>query len=138
LPFVSVDLPLKGFFWLGPGIFLIVHAYVLLHFALFSDKVRAFDSELRQQVDPYQCRLQRIAPPPDGDDAQQQSPGLHAERGIAAFDGIFAAWSSAPSTSARGHHGLVGCPACWIATHPAGLLDDLPEGLYTSCRDCIG
>src|ERR1700690_1375090 len=29
LPFLNVDLPLLGFFWLGPLIFLIVHAYVL-------------------------------------------------------------------------------------------------------------
>ena len=28
----SYDLPMKGFFWLGPLLFLIVHAYVLLHF----------------------------------------------------------------------------------------------------------
>ena len=32
LPFLNVDLPLTGFFWLGPTLFLIVHAYVLLHF----------------------------------------------------------------------------------------------------------
>jgi hypothetical protein len=34
LPFLNVDLPLIGFFVLGPAIFLIVHAYVLLHFVL--------------------------------------------------------------------------------------------------------
>jgi hypothetical protein len=40
LPFLNVDLPLKGFFWLAPALFLIVHAYVLVHFALFAaDKV---------------------------------------------------------------------------------------------------
>src|SRR5262249_30256184 len=32
LPFLGVDLPLVGFFVLGPALFLIVHAYVLLHF----------------------------------------------------------------------------------------------------------
>lgn len=26
LPFLSVELPLEGFFWLGPALFLIVHA----------------------------------------------------------------------------------------------------------------
>ena len=26
LPFLNIDLPLKGFFWLGPALFLIVHA----------------------------------------------------------------------------------------------------------------
>ncbi len=32
LPFLNVELPLKAFFVLGPLVFLIVHAYVLLHF----------------------------------------------------------------------------------------------------------
>jgi len=42
LPFLNVDLPLLGFFALGPLIFLVVHAYVLLHFAMLADKVGAF------------------------------------------------------------------------------------------------
>ena len=50
LPFLGVDLPLKGFFVLGPLLFLIVHAYVLLHFAMLSGKVRAFDAELCRQI----------------------------------------------------------------------------------------
>ena len=52
LPFLTVDLPLRGFFWLGPAIFLVVHAYVLLHFRLLAGKVRMFDDELRAQIDP--------------------------------------------------------------------------------------
>lgn len=56
LPFLGVDLPLKGFFWLGPALFLIVHAYVLVHFALLAQKVNAFDAELRSQItDPDIC-----------------------------------------------------------------------------------
>jgi uncharacterized protein YjbI with pentapeptide repeats len=50
LPFLNVDLPLQGFFWLGPLIFLIVHAYVLLHFVVLAGKVRAFDTALVAQV----------------------------------------------------------------------------------------
>jgi Pentapeptide repeats (8 copies) len=46
LPFVSVKLPMAGFFVLGPGLFLIVHAYVLLHFAMLADKIAAFDELL--------------------------------------------------------------------------------------------
>src|SRR5215471_10856538 len=34
LPFLNVELPLEAFFILGPFVFLIVHAYVLLHFLL--------------------------------------------------------------------------------------------------------
>jgi hypothetical protein len=49
LPFLNVDLPLSGFFVLGPAIFLIVHAYVLLHFVLLADKVGAFHAELQAQ-----------------------------------------------------------------------------------------
>ena len=36
LPFLGVDLPLIGFFVIGPALFLIVHAYVLLHCVLFA------------------------------------------------------------------------------------------------------
>jgi hypothetical protein len=39
LPFLNVDLPFKGFFWLGPALFLIVHTYVLLHFVMLAGKV---------------------------------------------------------------------------------------------------
>lgn len=50
LPFLGVDLPLIGFFWLGPLLFLILHTYVLLHFVILADKIQAFDQELRLQV----------------------------------------------------------------------------------------
>jgi hypothetical protein len=36
LPFLNVELPLKAFFVLGPLVFLIVHACVLLHFVLLA------------------------------------------------------------------------------------------------------
>ena len=64
LPFLSVELPLKGFFWLGPALFLVVHAYVLLHFLLLSSKVGMFDKELRAQI-PYAeaiAGLRRLLP----------------------------------------------------------------------------
>ena len=47
LPFLSVDLPLVGFFVLAPGLILIVHAYVLLHVVLLSGKIRVFNDGLR-------------------------------------------------------------------------------------------
>ena len=64
LPFLSVDLPLKGFFALGPVLFLIVHAYVLLHFGMLSGKVRAFDRALRDQI---------------GDTSRPDAPSIRAE-----------------------------------------------------------
>jgi uncharacterized protein YjbI with pentapeptide repeats len=51
LPFLgSIELPLEGFFWLGPAIFLVIHAYVLLHFALLASKAGAYDRQLRALV----------------------------------------------------------------------------------------
>jgi hypothetical protein len=50
LPFVNVELPLVGFFVLGPLLFLIVHAYVLLHFVLLGRKIRAFHAQLQAQI----------------------------------------------------------------------------------------
>lgn len=50
LPFLGIDLPLTGFFALGPVLFLILHIYVLLHFVLLAGKVAAFDRELSAQL----------------------------------------------------------------------------------------
>ena len=64
LPFLNVDLPLTGFFVLGPLLFLIVHAYVLLHFTLLAGKVGAFDAELQKQIGDREirARLRRQLP----------------------------------------------------------------------------
>jgi uncharacterized protein YjbI with pentapeptide repeats len=64
LPFLNVELPLLGFFWLGPAIFLVVHAYVLLHFVLLAGKVGDFDTELTKKIpdDDIQNRLRRQLP----------------------------------------------------------------------------
>ena len=57
LPFLNVDLPLIGFFILGPGLFIVVHTYVLLHFSLLAAKVGNFHSELRRQVGDPDTRM---------------------------------------------------------------------------------
>ncbi len=59
-----MDLPLLGFFVLGPLTFLVVHAYVLLHFVLLAGKVGDFDAELRAQIadDEVRRRLRRQLP----------------------------------------------------------------------------
>jgi uncharacterized protein YjbI with pentapeptide repeats len=64
LPFLNIDLPLKGFFILGPLVFLIVHAYVLLHLVLLADKIGAFHTELQAQIsyEDTQARLRRQLP----------------------------------------------------------------------------
>jgi hypothetical protein len=58
LPFLNVDLPLVGFFVLGPLLFLIVHAYVLLHFVLLGSRVGAFHTELEAQIPDPDVRAQ--------------------------------------------------------------------------------
>jgi len=64
LPFLNVDLPLIGFFVLGPLLFLIVHAYVLLHLVLLAGKVGAFHAELEAQIADQgtRARLRRQLP----------------------------------------------------------------------------
>ncbi len=63
LPFLGVDLPLEGFFWLGPLLFLVVHAYVLLHFVLLADRVRVLDTHLEQIGSPIErAGMQRQLP----------------------------------------------------------------------------
>ena len=64
LPFLDVELPLLGFFVLGPLLFLVLHAYVLLHFAMFADKVGVFHSELQAQImdEDTRTRLRRQLP----------------------------------------------------------------------------
>jgi hypothetical protein len=64
LPFLNVDLPLIGFFVVGPVLFLIVHAYVLLHFVLLASKVGAFQTELQAQIadEDARARLRRQLP----------------------------------------------------------------------------
>ena len=49
LPFLSVDLPLLGFFTLVPAVFLIIHLYVLLHFVFFAEKVKFYEPRLSEQ-----------------------------------------------------------------------------------------
>jgi uncharacterized protein YjbI with pentapeptide repeats len=51
LPFLNVDLPLVGFFWFGPALFLIVHTYVLLHFSFLTRKARTLAFELSRLSD---------------------------------------------------------------------------------------
>jgi hypothetical protein len=51
LPFLNVELPLVAFFLLAPILFIVSHAYTLMHFVMLAAKVGAFDNELRAQLD---------------------------------------------------------------------------------------
>ena len=58
LPFLNVELPLKAFSILGPLVFLVVHAYVLLHFLLLAGKIGAFHVQLQEQIAEGEKRAQ--------------------------------------------------------------------------------
>ncbi len=49
LPFLNVELPLVAFFVLAPILFIVSHAYTLVHFVMLAAKVGAFDAELKRQ-----------------------------------------------------------------------------------------
>jgi uncharacterized protein YjbI with pentapeptide repeats len=51
LPFFNIELPLLAFFFLAPIVFIVVHAYTLVHLVLLTDKAKRFDAVLRQQID---------------------------------------------------------------------------------------
>jgi uncharacterized protein YjbI with pentapeptide repeats len=50
LPFLNIELPLLAFFFLAPILFLIVHAYTLVHLVMLTDKAKRFDQALRNQI----------------------------------------------------------------------------------------
>jgi hypothetical protein len=51
LPFLSdVPLPLIAVFFLAPIVFIVFHAYTLLHFVMLAAKVGVYDAELRRQL----------------------------------------------------------------------------------------
>jgi uncharacterized protein YjbI with pentapeptide repeats len=50
LPFLNIEFPLLAFFFIAPLIFLISHAYTLIHFVLLAVKTKAFHRELRSQI----------------------------------------------------------------------------------------
>ena len=64
LPFLNVELPLVGFFIIAPVLFLVIHAFVLLHLVILAGKLSEFDTELRARTaDPVvQERLRRQLP----------------------------------------------------------------------------
>ncbi len=50
LPFLNVELPLVAFFALAPVLFVVSHAYTLMHFVLLAAKAGAFNAELKRQI----------------------------------------------------------------------------------------
>src|SRR5450631_376585 len=50
LPFLNVELPLVAFFFLAPILFIISHAYTLVHFVMLGAKAGVYDAELRARL----------------------------------------------------------------------------------------
>jgi hypothetical protein len=50
LPFLGVDLPLVAFFFLAPIIFIVSHAYTLVHFVMLAAKAGRFKAELKAKL----------------------------------------------------------------------------------------
>ena len=74
LPFLNIELPLLAFFFLAPILFLIVHAYTLVHLVMLTDKAKRFHQALHDQIggDDGQRRSCRRAAIRDG--LQRQLP----------------------------------------------------------------
>jgi hypothetical protein len=51
LPILSVDLPLLAFFFLAPILFVIIHAYILVHLVMLIDKAKRYHQALHQQIE---------------------------------------------------------------------------------------
>ena len=52
LPFLNIELPLLAFFFVAPLLFLVVHAYVLVHLTLLSERVQRFRQTLYGKIGP--------------------------------------------------------------------------------------
>jgi uncharacterized protein YjbI with pentapeptide repeats len=55
LPFLNIELPLLAFFFLAPILFIIVHAYTLVHLVMLTEKAKRFHEAVHDQernVDP--------------------------------------------------------------------------------------
>ena len=50
LPFLNIELPLLGFSLLAPILFLVVHAYALVHLVMLTGKTKRFHEALREQL----------------------------------------------------------------------------------------
>ena len=50
LPFLNIELPLLAFFFLAPLLFLVVHAYALVHLVMLTDKAKRYHQALYDQI----------------------------------------------------------------------------------------
>jgi uncharacterized protein YjbI with pentapeptide repeats len=60
LPFLNIELPLLAFFFLAPLLFLVTHAYTLVHLVLLANRVGQFNDELRVSSDDHALWRRRL------------------------------------------------------------------------------
>ncbi|MDQ6702265.1 MAG: pentapeptide repeat-containing protein [Pseudomonadota bacterium] len=95
LPFLNVELPLVVFFFLAPIIFIVSHAYTLVHFVMLGAKVGVFDTELRAQLG----------------DAPETREGLRRQLP----SNIFVQFLAGPGDIREGRLGLVLKAIAWVS-----------------------
>ena len=61
LPFLAIELPLLAFFALAPFLFLIVHAYTLLHLVMLTEKAKRYDEALYEKLGGEASKAKRDA-----------------------------------------------------------------------------
>jgi hypothetical protein len=50
LPFLNIELPLLAFFFIAPILFLVAHAYTLVHLVMLTDKAKRYHQALYNQI----------------------------------------------------------------------------------------
>jgi len=95
LPFLNVELPLVAFFVLAPILFIVSHAYTLVHFVVLGAKVGVFDTELRAQLG----------------DAQETREGLRRQLP----SNIFVQFLAGPGDIRKGGLGLILKAIAWTS-----------------------
>jgi uncharacterized protein YjbI with pentapeptide repeats len=114
LPFLGVELPLIAFFVLAPIIFIISHAYTLVHFVMLGAKVGTFDLELKKQLpDPDKAKTQdnHTALAPERPDSRETRQGLRRQLP----SNIFVQFLAGPGDIREGGLGLILKAIAWFS-----------------------
>ena len=59
LPIIGVELPLLGFYWVAPALFLLLHFNLLIQLTLFAGKLHRLDQAIEDHVRPASARAAR-------------------------------------------------------------------------------
>jgi hypothetical protein len=95
LPFLNVELPLVAFFFLAPILFIVSHAYTLVHFVMLGAKAGVYDAELRARLP----------------DAPETREGLRRQLP----SNIFVQFLAGPGDIRKGGLGLILKTIAWIS-----------------------